>query len=69
MVHMYQIRIFEFEYNGYILLENMESSSPRSTIFECQGDGEFETTLKDVHYNNFIKNIRTSKVLKSKNWP
>ena len=69
LVYMYQIRIVEFEGNGYILLEDGVSSSPMSTVFDCQEDVAFNTSLSEVHYNDFMKNIETVKVLKSKNWP
>lgn len=66
---MYRIRIVEFERTGYIILDDPASSSPMSTIFDCQGNAVLDTSLSDVHYNDFMKNIRTVKVLKSKNWP
>ncbi len=67
--YMYRIRIVEFEKNGYILVEDPASSSPMSTIFDCQGNAVLDTSLSDVHYNDFMKNIITIKVLRSKNWP
>jgi hypothetical protein len=67
--YMYRIRIVEYEKSGYFMIENPESSSPMSTIFDCQGNAVLETNLRGVHYNDFIKNIRTVKTLKSKNWP
>ena len=67
--HNYRIRVVEFEGSGYILLEDFVSSSPISTIFDCTGQMAFGTTLADVSYNDFMKGIRTVKVLKSKNWP
>lgn len=67
--NMYHIRIVEFERIGYIMIEDPSSSSPMSTIFDCQGNKVLETSLSDVSYNDFMKNISTVKVLKSKNWP
>ncbi|MFC4870566.1 hypothetical protein [Negadavirga shengliensis] len=67
--NMYRIRIVEFEKTGYIMIEDPASSSPMQTIFDCRGDVAFDTDLLDVSYNDFMKNIRTIKVLKTKNWP
>lgn len=66
---MYRIRVVEFDHRGYILIEDPTSSSPMSTIFDCQGEVVLATSLSHVHYNEFITNIRTVKVLQSKNWP
>src|SRR5690606_25094531 len=43
--NMYRIRIVEYERIGYIMIENPESSSPMSTIFDCQGNAVLETSL------------------------
>ena len=67
--HRYQIRVVEYNNEGYILLEDFVSSSPMSTIFDCSGEIAFNTSLAGVHYNDFMKQIKTVKVLKSKNWP
>tara|TARA_R110002096_G_scaffold126622_2_gene273868 strand:- start:1432 stop:1815 length:384 start_codon:yes stop_codon:yes gene_type:complete len=65
----YRIMVVEFERKGYIVLDGTLSSSPASTIFNCNGDVALNSTLKGISYNDFIDNMRIVKVLKTKNWP
>ncbi|WP_439489094.1 hypothetical protein [Algoriphagus sp.] len=67
--HRYRIMIVEFDRKGFIVLDGTLSSSPVSTIFNCNGDVAFDNTLREITYNDFIDNMRIVKVLKTKNWP
>lgn len=67
--HTYRIMVVEFERKGYIVLDGTLSSSPASTIFNCNGDVALDSTLRGITYNEFIDNMRIVKVLKTKNWP
>lgn len=67
--HRYRIMVVEFDRKGFIVLDGTLSSSPASTIFNCNGDVALESTLSEITYNDFIENMRIVKVLKTKNWP
>ena len=67
--HTYRIMIVEFDSKGFIVLDGTLSSSPASTIFNCNGDVALDSTLRGITYNDFIENMRIVKVLKTKNWP
>jgi hypothetical protein len=68
--HRYRIMVVEFDRKSFIVLDGTLSSSPASTIFNCNGDVAFDSTLSETTtYNNFIENMRLIKVLKTKNWP
>lgn len=67
--HRYRIMVVEFDKKGFIVLDGTLSSSPASTIFDCNGDVAFDSTLSEVTYNDFIESMRIVKVLKTKNWP
>ena len=67
--HRYRIMVVEFDRKGFIVLDGTLSSSPASTIFNCNGDLALDSTLSGITYNDFIENMRIIKVLKIKNWP
>tara|TARA_R110000850_G_C9991609_1_gene467091 strand:- start:1450 stop:1833 length:384 start_codon:yes stop_codon:yes gene_type:complete len=67
--HRYRIMVVEFDKKGFIVLDGTLSSSPASTIFNCNGDVALDSTLSEITYNDFIENMRIVKVLKTKNWP
>lgn len=67
--HRYRIMVVEFDRKSFIVLDGNLSSSPASTIFNCNGDVALDSTLRGITYNEFINNMRIVKVLKTKNWP
>ena len=65
----YRIMVVEYDKKGFIVLDGTLSSSPASTIFNCNGEVAFNSTLSKITYNDFIDNMRIVDVLKTKNWP
>ncbi|MNY55372.1 hypothetical protein D3C86_1913450 [compost metagenome] len=58
------VKLVEFKGNGYFIIEEIWSSSPGRSIYNCQGDRALP--LLNVSYNDFIDSAREIKLLYKK---
>ncbi len=58
------VKLVDYKSVSYIVVEEIYSSSPASTIYDCQGNQALKSI--NVTYNQFINDAKETKVLYSK---
>ncbi|UHG93261.1 hypothetical protein [Spirosoma oryzicola] len=59
------VKLVDYQSKPYFVVEEIYSSSPASTIYDCQGNKALKAL--NVTYNQFITDAKEVKVLYSKN--